>query len=88
MDARPILSAGNVQLCHVWGQPVTVQALLLFLLFIYFGCAGYLLLCKHRLSLVAKSRGRPFPVMCQLPIAVPSPVAVTACGLSGCDLGA
>ena len=45
MNPRPILSAGNVQLCHVWGHPLTVQALLLLLLFIYFGCAGYLLLC-------------------------------------------
>ena len=34
MNPRPILSAGNVQLCHVWGHPLTVQALLLLLLFI------------------------------------------------------
>ena len=26
MNARPILSAGNIQLCHVWGHPLTIQA--------------------------------------------------------------
>ena len=26
MNARRILSAGNIQLCHVWGHPLTIQA--------------------------------------------------------------
>ena len=74
MNPRPILSAGNVQFCHVWGHPLTVQALLLLLLFILLWLC-WLPVALHRLSLVAKSRGLPFPAMRQLLVAVPSLVA-------------
>lgn len=26
VDSRSVLSAGDIQLCHVWGHPLTFQA--------------------------------------------------------------